>query len=209
MTRWIFPRACPALILPGTFCSPRLLLSAPSWRTTQISDSGTETCFTGYSRSRRKHFCGGHQMGKEECLKQGQNHQRPAYKIASWSRMRQKTQRSREIQDDERKARSALQQQLQRPLIGVARRSQFWDALLFAHSLRAVSCWMHLILLAACSYWLLVFLYLCFHWKPLMELHDCEAQVHAPTPELGPSPQKEEGMGEKKQPLHFTPLTFQ
>lgn len=42
-----------------------------------------------------------------------------------------------------------------------------------------------------------------------MELHDGEAQVHAPTPELGPPPQEEEGMGEKTQPLHFTPLTFQ
>lgn len=42
-----------------------------------------------------------------------------------------------------------------------------------------------------------------------MELHDCEAQVHTPTPELGLSPQEGEGMGEKTQALHFTPLTFQ
>lgn len=42
-----------------------------------------------------------------------------------------------------------------------------------------------------------------------MELHDCEAQVHTPTPELAPSLQEGEGMGEKTQPLHFTPLTSQ
>ena len=56
---------------------------------------------------------------KEECLKQGQNHQRPAHKIASWSQMGQKTQRSREIQDDERKARSALHSNYRGPLSGV------------------------------------------------------------------------------------------
>lgn len=42
-----------------------------------------------------------------------------------------------------------------------------------------------------------------------MELHDGEAQVHAPTPELGPSPQEEESMGEKTESLLFTPLRFQ
>lgn len=34
-----------------------------------------------------------------------------------------------------------------------------------------------------------------------MELHDGEAQVHAPTPEAGLSLQEEEDMGEKTQPL--------
>lgn len=42
-----------------------------------------------------------------------------------------------------------------------------------------------------------------------MELHDSEAQVHAPTPKLGPWLQEEERLGGKTQPLHFTPLTSQ
>lgn len=42
-------------------------------------------------------------MGKEECLEQGQNHQRPAYKLAygpQWGRR----PRGAEIEGDERKA---------------------------------------------------------------------------------------------------------
>lgn len=64
-------------------------------------------------------------MGKEEHLKQGQKHQRPAYKIASWSQMGQKTQRSRDIQDDERKARSALHSDCRGPLSGMQGAANF------------------------------------------------------------------------------------